>query len=62
LWHVKTHRNIHRGGIKIKNTHSSCYFFLCIIENIKIQKKYLERDPAKTLIRRKIKNNLKGFG
>jgi hypothetical protein len=28
LWRVKTHRNIHRGGIKIKiNMHSSCYIF-----------------------------------
>jgi hypothetical protein len=39
LWRVKTRKNIHRGGIKIKiNMHLSCYFILCIIENTKIQK------------------------
>jgi hypothetical protein len=41
LWHVKTHRNIHRGGIKNKNKYAFIMLhFLCIIEN----KKNIEKE------------------
>ena len=38
LWCVKTHGNIHCGGIKIKNTMHTCFFCSAYhkIENLKI--------------------------
>jgi hypothetical protein len=46
LWCVKARRNIHRGGIKNKNT-THTYFLFCImkLENPKL----LDRHPASLL-------------